>query len=38
MKNKRYKQTFIPKADLPEEWKGIRLHELKNHCIQPYTW
>jgi hypothetical protein len=30
MKNKRYKQAVIPKADLPNEWKGIKLHELKN--------
>ena len=29
MNNKRYKQTIIPKADLPEEWKGITLHQLK---------
>ena len=28
--NKRYKQAIIPKADLPKEWKGIKLHELKN--------
>ena len=41
MKNKRYKQTIIPKADLPEEWKGIRLHELKtivfNHIRGGYS-
>ena len=31
----------IPKADLPEEWKGIRLHELKtivfNHIRGSYS-
>lgn len=41
MNNKRYKQTIIPKADLPEEWKGITLHQLKtlifNHIKSKYS-
>lgn len=39
--NKRYKQEVIPKADLPSEWKGIKLHELKrvifNHIRSRYS-
>ena len=29
MNNKRYKQTIIPKADLPEEWKKGKLQQLR---------
>lgn len=31
MNKKRYKQSHIPVAELPDEWKGIKLQQLK--CI-----
>lgn len=41
MKYNRYKQTIIPSADLPEEWKGVKLQKLKtiifNHIRNRYS-
>lgn len=30
MNSKKYKQSVIPTADLPEEWKGVKIQQLKN--------
>ena len=30
MNSKKYMQSVIPAADLPEEWKGVKIQQLKN--------
>lgn len=41
MNKKRYKQSHIPVAELPDEWKGIKLQQLKtvifNHIRNNYS-
>lgn len=41
MNNKKHKQQVIPTANLPEEWKGVKLQQLKtiilNHIRNNFS-